>query len=301
MIQLGAILIASLQTLASTPPAALDEALRFYWNGEYEQTVSTLDGSCTNELTVGQRLECHQYLAFSLVALGDEEAAEREFMKMLTADPAYRLDPELFSPKILKRFDASRERLAEEIYSQSKQAYFNEDFETAITLIEKTLLIEPENELALEYRTLAKERIAMSANAASPPAAAARDADEDSDSPVAETRQTAAPQVPVPEPDASGVYRHSSEIQRPVLIERTQPRYPLADRQRGVSGSVVLSVVIGSDGRVREPTVIRSVSPSMDRAATDAVQNWRYQPAVLNGTPVPVYGVVRMNFEYSNR
>ena len=212
-------------------------------------------------------------------------------MKILELDPGYRLDPELFSPKILSRFDASRERLAKDIYARGKEAYFAEDFETALALIEKTLLIQPENELALEYRDLAKERLALSESEAATESPSGGD--------VATVDRAEAEERSKPEPDANGVYRPTSEIRRPVIVERTQPRYPVEDRRRGISGSVVLSVVIGDDGQVRQPKVVRSVSPSMDRAALEAVRTWRYRPAMLNGAPVSVYGIVTVNFEYT--
>jgi TonB family protein len=289
VIPLGALLLATLQSGAASPAAAVDEALRLYWNGQYEQAVRTLSGACTEELPMGRRLECHQYLSFSHIALGDEEAAEREFMEMLSIDPGYRLDPELFSPKILDRFDASRKRLAKEVYAEGKRAYFEEDFEKALALVEKALAIEPENELALEYRDLAKERLALS------------EAARESGSEASTADAAGAPTPPAPsgpEPDDNGVYRPTSEIRRPVLLERTNPRYPIEDRRRGTSGSVILSVVIGEDGRVREPKVVRSVSASMDRAALEAVRTWKYRPAMLDGAPVPVYGVITVNFEY---
>lgn len=287
MIQLGALLLASLQGGGASPAAAVDAALELYWNGEYEQTVATLTGACTEELPVGERLECHQYLAFSHVALGDDEAAEREFMDMLEIDPEYRLDAELFSPKILSRFDASRERLAKEVYASGKEAYFAEDFEKALTLIDEALAIEPENELALEYRDLAKERLALTRAA------------EEARSDDAASSEAPAPAPSRPTPDANGVYRPTSEIRRPALVERTEPRYPTEDRRLGLSGSVILSVVIGEDGRVRDAKVVRSVSPRMDQAALEAVRRWKYRPAMLDGEPVPVYGVITVRFEYA--
>ncbi len=60
---------------------------------------------------------------------------------------------------------------------------------------------------------------------------------------------------------------------------------------------VMLSVVIDEEGRVRESTVIRSVSETIDAAAIAAVSRWRYRPAELNGHAVSVHGVVRLNFQ----
>jgi protein TonB len=37
--------------------------------------------------------------------------------------------------------------------------------------------------------------------------------------------------------------------------------------------------------------------PTLDEAAMDAVQRWRYTPALLNGQPVPVVMTVTVNFK----
>jgi len=58
---------------------------------------------------------------------------------------------------------------------------------------------------------------------------------------------------------------------------------------------VTIDAVIGVNGRVTEARVLRSVA-LLDRAALDAVQQWRYSPTLLNGVAVPVILTVRVNF-----
>jgi protein TonB len=62
---------------------------------------------------------------------------------------------------------------------------------------------------------------------------------------------------------------------------------------------VVLQAVIKSHGTVGEIKVLRCNHPRMgfERAAVDAVQQWRYVPATMNGRPVDVYFTVFVRFE----
>jgi TonB family protein len=62
-----------------------------------------------------------------------------------------------------------------------------------------------------------------------------------------------------------------------------------------VSGIVILELTIGTDGRVTNARVIRSV-PLLDQAALDAVRQWVFTPTLLNGVPVPVLMSVTVNF-----
>jgi protein TonB len=54
-------------------------------------------------------------------------------------------------------------------------------------------------------------------------------------------------------------------------------------------------VTVAEDGTVAGACVLRSV-PLLDNAAIDAVRQWRYQPTLLNGAPVPVIMTATVNF-----
>jgi protein TonB len=61
---------------------------------------------------------------------------------------------------------------------------------------------------------------------------------------------------------------------------------------------VIIEAVIGTDGRVQEARVLRSI-PLLDQAALDAVRQWEYSPTTLNGVAVPVIMTVTVNFQIS--
>ncbi len=70
------------------------------------------------------------------------------------------------------------------------------------------------------------------------------------------------------------------------LVKRVQPDYPGDAKDRGISGFVVLQVMIGKDGAVHDIHVISSPLPSLAAAAQHAVSQWRYTPYNINGVPV---------------
>jgi protein TonB len=83
-------------------------------------------------------------------------------------------------------------------------------------------------------------------------------------------------------------------VQQAKLVKQTPPDPALA-RQAGVAGTVRLSVLIGKDGTVQNIKVI-SGPPPLVAAAMQAVQQWVYQPTLLNGIPVEVVTTVNVNF-----
>jgi TonB family protein len=79
------------------------------------------------------------------------------------------------------------------------------------------------------------------------------------------------------------------------LLERVEPEYPETARQQHIQGPVVLSVLVGASGSVREVTVI-SGDPQLTKAATDAVRQWRFNPHQLNGKAVEFETRITVNF-----
>ena len=76
---------------------------------------------------------------------------------------------------------------------------------------------------------------------------------------------------------------------------RTEPAYPSIARQSGVSGLVQLEATIGVDGKVKNARVVQG-NAMLHRAALDAVLQWRYEPAMLNGKPVESPVEIKLNF-----
>jgi protein TonB len=91
------------------------------------------------------------------------------------------------------------------------------------------------------------------------------------------------------------VVRVGGEIREPKRVVYVPPEYPLLASQAGVSGMVILEAHVGTDGRVKDVTVLRS-QPIFDEAAKASVLQWRYQPLLLNGVAMEFVLSVTVRF-----
>lgn len=87
-----------------------------------------------------------------------------------------------------------------------------------------------------------------------------------------------------------------------LMATHTIPPYPALDARFGNQGTVLLHLVIGSDGRVRAAEIIRSSGfAGLDQAAQAwVVGHWRYQPALKGGNAVESAANVAVTFNLKN-
>ena len=104
--------------------------------------------------------------------------------------------------------------------------------------------------------------------------------------------------VPAPPPPAAVLtpVRPGGKVKYPAKVRDARPVYPPIAVHSGVEGRVMIEAIIGVDGRVKDARVLRSI-PLLDRAALEAVQQWRFTPTLLNGIPVPVIITVTVDFK----
>ncbi len=87
---------------------------------------------------------------------------------------------------------------------------------------------------------------------------------------------------------SAGPFPAGTVAHPPRILKRVLPVYPLRARVRGIAGRVVVEVIIGRDGGIRNIKVVRSIA-FLDKAAVRAVRQWRFSPARnADGTPVSV-------------
>ncbi len=81
------------------------------------------------------------------------------------------------------------------------------------------------------------------------------------------------------------------------VVFRRPIRVPFESRRAHEEGVVLLSILLGIDGRVSDISIASSSGfPRLDRAALEAVRDWRWSPLVRNGNLVMVRGNVRIPF-----
>jgi TonB family protein len=92
--------------------------------------------------------------------------------------------------------------------------------------------------------------------------------------------------------------RIGGQVESARLISQTTPVYPEVAKKARIQGVVRLDAVINKDGTILELNVI-SGHPLLVKAAVDAVQQWRYQPTLLNGEAVEVATEIDVNFTFT--
>jgi TonB family protein len=95
----------------------------------------------------------------------------------------------------------------------------------------------------------------------------------------------------VPAPGRTG-----GRLRPPRKVRNVPPFYPPELVEKGAAGVVVVEALIATTGCVAEAEVVRSVERTLDASAVAAVSAWRYQPAILDGTVVPVLMTISVNF-----
>jgi protein TonB len=105
--------------------------------------------------------------------------------------------------------------------------------------------------------------------------------------PTAPSAPTPAPKVELPSSDAE--YLHNPK-----------PQYPKLSERRNEQGTVLLHVLVGVDGRVRDVSVkATSGYERLDRAARETVLDWTFVPGKRNGVAVEMAVDVPIRFKPS--
>jgi TonB family protein len=96
----------------------------------------------------------------------------------------------------------------------------------------------------------------------------------------------------------AGRVRVSENVMRSLRIQEIDATYPALALQAKVEGLVVMKVFISKSGEVENVDLI-SGHPLLAPPAIDAVKQWKYQPYLLNGEPVEVESLARVDFALS--
>lgn len=105
--------------------------------------------------------------------------------------------------------------------------------------------------------------------------------------------------VPIPPPHqqaaAKRIVRVGSNLKAPRQMYSVQPDYPVLAKETHVGGTVVVDAVIDEQGNVVQAHAVNG-HPLLIPAALRAVLQWKYEPTLLNGTPVAVEMEVTVHF-----
>jgi protein TonB len=99
-------------------------------------------------------------------------------------------------------------------------------------------------------------------------------------------KEPAAPVAPLPV---------GGDVKPAKLLSSVPPVYPSLARNQHVAGNIKIDALIDANGRVTSMSVL-SGPTLLHQAAMDALQQWKYQPATLDGKPVPMHLTITIQF-----
>jgi TonB family protein len=90
--------------------------------------------------------------------------------------------------------------------------------------------------------------------------------------------------------------RVGSGVSAPVLLHKIEPSYSIEARAAKVQGTVVLFVVIGTDGTAVDVQLRKGLGYGLDEQALNAITQWTFKPGMRDGMAVPVQASIEVNF-----
>jgi len=100
---------------------------------------------------------------------------------------------------------------------------------------------------------------------------------------------------PAVEPD--GPILVGGDVKPPERVFAPQPAYTEIARRARIQGVVIVQAIIDKAGNVTNVKVLKGLPMGLEEAAVDAMKQWKFKPATLNGRPVTVYYNLTVNFK----
>ena len=276
--------------IGSRPPATL------YASAQYDEALEVLGRLSAGASSTDERQSIELYRTLCLFAVGRRDEADRAIEAIIARDPLYRPGDDL-SPRTRTAFSDAKKRLLPAIvqqqYAEAKGAFDRREFEAAAAAFKRVIdaLDDPDIGLAAQQPPLADLRTL---------AAGFHDLSVKSHS--AATAAAAAAPVPMRQHRsrlAAEIYTgEEAGVRPPVTIAQELPQVSRDPCRRPASraSSKWSSTRQGKCSRLRwscrcKPSVVGgrfvSVASSYHQMVLAAASRWRFEPATMNGVPVP--------------
>jgi periplasmic protein TonB len=93
-----------------------------------------------------------------------------------------------------------------------------------------------------------------------------------------------------------GIYHVGGGVSPPRAIYSPDPEFSEEARKAKYQGTCTLMLIVDTDGRPRNIRVASSLGMGLDEKAIEAVKQWRFEPSMKDGHPVPVEIAVEVEF-----
>jgi TonB family protein len=92
------------------------------------------------------------------------------------------------------------------------------------------------------------------------------------------------------------VYKVGDDVLPPKVLYKVDPKYTQEARDAGIQGTVLLKVVVTSEGKADRIEVVKGLDPGLDQSAIDAISQWVFQPGTKAGKSVDVAATIEVSF-----
>jgi protein TonB len=103
-------------------------------------------------------------------------------------------------------------------------------------------------------------------------------------------------ELPTPRPLGTRGMSLGPGVSLPQVVSKKEPKYGQVSRKAGIEGTVILYVVIGTNGVPSDVLVYRQLSADLDTEAVNSVRRWRFTPGMSKGQPAALPVIVEVNF-----
>jgi periplasmic protein TonB len=93
-----------------------------------------------------------------------------------------------------------------------------------------------------------------------------------------------------------GVFHVGGGVSAPRVIYQVDPEFSEEARKAKYQGTCTLMLVVDAQGHPTKIRVANSLGMGLDEKAIEAVRNWRFEPSMKDGHPVPVEIAVEVDF-----
>jgi periplasmic protein TonB len=93
-----------------------------------------------------------------------------------------------------------------------------------------------------------------------------------------------------------GIYQVGGGVSAPQLVFAPDPEFSDEARRAKYQGECVVSLIVDAQGNPQQVQILRHLGMGLDEKAREAVERYRFKPAMLKGKPVPVRVDVQVDF-----
>jgi bla regulator protein blaR1 len=95
---------------------------------------------------------------------------------------------------------------------------------------------------------------------------------------------------------APRIYHVGGDVSAPKLIIAPDPEYSEEAKRAKYQGACIIATIVDAEGNPQRVQVVRHLGKGLDKKAVEAVEQYKFEPAMLHGKPVAVEVHIEVNF-----